>query len=105
MSVIGNNIDYQQNADFDQSSSMASPSQASPANSGAAVPGGATASAGGSGGPKAGGAAGGGGSSAPDMATQVRDVRDFGVELDLILRFLLFVDSHKTPAAGAGPGD
>uniref|UniRef100_A0A8D8D4T4 Transcription initiation factor TFIID subunit 12 n=2 Tax=Culex pipiens TaxID=7175 RepID=A0A8D8D4T4_CULPI len=71
MSVIGNNIDYQQNADFDQSSSMASPSQASPANSGAAVPGGATASAGGSGGPKAGGAAGGGGSSAPDMATQI----------------------------------
>lgn len=71
MSVIGNNIDYQQNADFDQSSSMASPSQASPANSGAAVPGGAMASAGGSGGPKAGGAAGGGGSSAPDMATQI----------------------------------
>ncbi|EDS37159.1 transcription initiation factor TFIID subunit 12 [Culex quinquefasciatus] len=71
MSVIGNNIDYQQNADFDQSSSMASPSQASPANSGAAVPGGAAASAGGSGGPKAGGAAGGGGSSAPDMATQI----------------------------------
>lgn len=50
---------------------MASPSQASPANSGAAVPGGAAASAGGSGGPKAGGAAGGGGSSAPDMATQI----------------------------------
>uniref|UniRef100_A0A1Q3F6K5 Transcription initiation factor TFIID subunit 12 n=1 Tax=Culex tarsalis TaxID=7177 RepID=A0A1Q3F6K5_CULTA len=74
MSVIGNNIDYQQNADFDQSSSMASPSQASPAaahgSSGAAVPGGAAAAAGagGSGGQKSSAA---GGSNAPDLATQI----------------------------------
>lgn len=75
MSVIGNNIDYQQNADFDQSSSMASPSQASPASSGAAVPGGAAAAAaaGGSGSQKSASAAAAasGSSAAPDMATQI----------------------------------
>lgn len=68
MSVIGNNIDYQQNADFDQNQ-MASPSQASPAagpgSSGAAVPGGA----GGSG--SAGAQKSAPGSSAPDMASQI----------------------------------
>lgn len=74
MSVIGNNIDYQQNADFDQTSiSMASPSQASPAaihgSSGAAVPGSATAGGSGSAGPKSSAAV--TGSSVPDMATQI----------------------------------
>lgn len=78
MSVIGNNIDYQQNADFDQS--MASPSQASPAaahgSSGAAVPGGAAAGGSGSGGgsanqKSAAAAAAASGSTGPDMATQI----------------------------------
>lgn len=70
MSVIGNNIDYQQNADFDQS--MASPSQASPAaasGGGAAVPVGASGSSGASSVQKSGSS--GSSSTAPDMATQI----------------------------------
>lgn len=76
MSIIGNNIDYQQNADFDQN--MASPSQASPlAGAGAGTMSGVAgipnSTAGNSSSQKASAAAAASGSSgaAPDMATQI----------------------------------
>lgn len=71
MSVIGNNIDYQQTVDFDQS--MASPSQASPLASAAsgAAGGSATPSAGGSSGSGAKSSTATGGSSASDTTTQI----------------------------------
>ncbi|EAT39861.1 AAEL008363-PC [Aedes aegypti] len=77
MSIIGNNIDYQQNADFDQN--MASPSQASPlAGAGAGTMSGVAgipnSTAGNSSSQKASAAAAaasGSSGAAPDMATQI----------------------------------